>query len=125
VVEVGSDTVTLAPFAPRVPYELWILPLAHGASFARAPAPVWRAMAAALADAESRLESVLGDVASNWFLHSLKGGEDADHYHWHAEILPRTVHVAGFEWGAGMFLHPVPPEEAASRLRGARTSPAR
>jgi UDPglucose--hexose-1-phosphate uridylyltransferase len=125
VVEAGPDTVTLAPFAPRVPYELWILPLAHEASFTDASARVRKAMATALAEAASRLEGLLGEVAYNWFLHSARGGEAAPHYHWHAEILPRTVHAAGFEWGSGMFLHPVPPEEAASALRGVPLPPIR
>jgi UDPglucose--hexose-1-phosphate uridylyltransferase len=27
--------------------------------------------------------------------------------------------VAGFEWGTGVFINPVPPEEAAEHLRSA------
>jgi UDPglucose--hexose-1-phosphate uridylyltransferase len=40
-----------------------------------------------------------------------------DHYHWHIEIIPRTTKVAGFEWGTGCFINPLPPEAAAAHLR--------
>ena len=40
-----------------------------------------------------------------------------DHFHWHLEIIPVLSHVAGFEWGSGFFINPLPPEEAALALR--------
>ena len=39
------------------------------------------------------------------------------HYHWHIEVIPRLTKVAGFEWGSGFYINPVPPEDAASFLR--------
>ena len=39
------------------------------------------------------------------------------HYHWHMEIIPRLTRVAGFEWGTGFYINPVPPEQAAAFLR--------
>jgi UDPglucose--hexose-1-phosphate uridylyltransferase len=38
------------------------------------------------------------------------------HYHWHMEIIPRLTRVAGFEWGTGFYINPVPPEQAAQFL---------
>jgi len=38
-------------------------------------------------------------------------------YHWRIEIMPRLTKVAGFEWGTGLYINPVPPEEAARQLR--------
>ena len=29
------------------------------------------------------------------------------------EIIPRLTRVAGFEWGTGFYINPVPPEQAA------------
>jgi UDPglucose--hexose-1-phosphate uridylyltransferase len=40
-----------------------------------------------------------------------------DHYHWHIEIIPRLTKIAGFEWGTGFYINPVPPESAAEFLR--------
>jgi UDPglucose--hexose-1-phosphate uridylyltransferase len=31
--------------------------------------------------------------------------------------LPRTNRQAGFEWGSGCFINPVPPERAGQELR--------
>jgi UDPglucose--hexose-1-phosphate uridylyltransferase len=42
-------------------------------------------------------------------------------FRWHIEILPRLTHTAGFEWGTGFYINPVPPEEAAAFLRGVTT----
>ena len=39
------------------------------------------------------------------------------YYHWHLEILPKLIQVAGFEWGSGSYINPVPPEDAARLLR--------
>ena len=39
------------------------------------------------------------------------------HYHWHIEVIPRLTKVAGFEWGSGFYINPVPPENAARFLR--------
>ena len=33
------------------------------------------------------------------------------------EIFPRLTRVAGFEWGSGFYINPVPPEQAAAFLR--------
>ena len=32
------------------------------------------------------------------------------------EIIPRLTRVAGFEWGTGFYINPVPPEQAAQFL---------
>jgi UDPglucose--hexose-1-phosphate uridylyltransferase len=50
-------------------------------------------------------------------LHTAPPGEDAPHYHWHWEILPRLTGIAGYELATGCYLNPLPPEEAAKKLR--------
>ena len=42
-----------------------------------------------------------------------------DFYHWHIEIMPKLSKVAGFEWGTGFYINPVPAEESARWLREA------
>jgi UDPglucose--hexose-1-phosphate uridylyltransferase len=42
---------------------------------------------------------------------------DLPHYHWHWEILPRLTGIAGYELATGCYMNPLPPEEAAQRLR--------
>lgn len=38
------------------------------------------------------------------------------YYHWHFAMLPVLTHVAGFEWGSGFYINPVPPDVAAENL---------
>ena len=38
---------------------------------------------------------------------------------WHIELVPRTTRFAGLELGAGVYINPVPPEDAAAALRAA------
>ena len=45
------------------------------------------------------------------------------HYHWHIQIIPRLTKVAGFEWGSGFYINPVPPEDAAAFLRDVEPLP--
>jgi UDPglucose--hexose-1-phosphate uridylyltransferase len=40
-----------------------------------------------------------------------------EHYHYHFEIVPKLTSIAGFEWGSGFYINPMPPEEAAAYLR--------
>jgi UDPglucose--hexose-1-phosphate uridylyltransferase len=57
----------------------------------------------------------------NYLIHTspLSSGP-LEHYHWHFEIIPRITRVAGFEWGTGFYINPVPPEHAAQFLREVR-----
>ena len=40
-------------------------------------------------------------------------------FRWHLEILPRLTQTAGFEWGTGFHINPMPPEDSAAYLRDA------
>jgi len=120
VLEAGSEIVTLLPFAPRFPFEFWILPRVHQSAFPGPGNPLLGSIAGALRDHLTSLEIELGRVSYNWVLHSASPGDSAlAFYHWHIEVLPNTVRTAGFEWGTGLFLHHLYPEEAARRLRRA------
>jgi UDPglucose--hexose-1-phosphate uridylyltransferase len=45
--------------------------------------------------------------------------EPLEYYHWHFEIMPKLTSIAGFEWGSGFYINPVPPEDAAKFLKEA------
>ena len=65
-----------------------------------------------------RLGALLGDPPFNYMLHTAPLREPArEAFHWHLEIIPKLTRVAGFEWGSGFFINPVPPEDAALALR--------
>jgi UDPglucose--hexose-1-phosphate uridylyltransferase len=110
--------VALAPFAPRVPFETWILPADHRPAYEDTAAEDLRGLARVLGEVLRRLGRVLSDPAYNLMLHSAPLRSPVDVFHWHLEILPRLTRVAGFEWGTGFSINPTPPEEAARYLRG-------
>jgi len=72
-----------------------------------------------------KLKKGLNDPPYNYVLHTApfrrpKVGywKSIDYdYHWHIEIMPRLTRVAGFEWGTGFYICPLPPEDAAKFLR--------
>ena len=65
-----------------------------------------------------KLEQALDRPAYNYILHTSPFDTQAlPHYHWHIEVIPRLTRVAGFVWGTGFYINPVPPEQAAGFLQ--------
>jgi UDPglucose--hexose-1-phosphate uridylyltransferase len=115
----SAGFAALAAFAPRKPYETWIIPRRHAARFERAGDAELLALAEMIKVLLTRIKGLLGNPPFNLVLHtSPKGEEDRDSYHWHLELLPEFTWIAGFEWGAGVYINHVAPEQAAAQLRG-------
>jgi len=113
----------LAPFAPRFPCETWILPVRHRSAFEECDVDDLRGLGRVLGDFLRRMNRVLKDPPFNFMLHSAPLRESAfEYFHWHLEIIPILSRVAGFEWGSGFFINPLPPEEAARALRESEDS---
>jgi len=111
--------VTLAPFAPRFPFETWILPVGHRAAFEDSTDEELRGLAGVLGEFLRRMNRVLGDPPFNFMLHTAPFREvQRESFHWRLEIIPKLTRVAGFEWGSGFFINPMPPEDAAEALKG-------
>ena len=117
----------LSPFAPRFPFELWLIPKVHQSAFEESSQREFEHLAALLKDMLGRLDAVLDHPAYNYVIHTSPVPETQnDYYHWHLEIMPRVTKQAGFERGTGFFINPTAPEEAARFLREAvRTRPSR
>lgn len=112
--------LVMEPYAPRFPFETWILPKRHESHFEDADAPTLQNLAWMLKSTLRKIEKVLERPAFNYIVHSAPV-QDAQlqHYHWHIEIIPKLTKVAGFEWGTGFYINPTPPEESARFLREA------
>jgi UDPglucose--hexose-1-phosphate uridylyltransferase len=117
-----SDMIALSPYAPRFPFETWILPRRHQSHFEDAPRQEVASLARLLADVLRRMNRVLRNPPYNLLIHSAPLGEAAatDFYHWHVEVIPKLTKVAGFEWATGFYVNPTAPEEASQVLRDAR-----
>jgi UDPglucose--hexose-1-phosphate uridylyltransferase len=114
----NNEFVVVEPYAPKFPFETWVLPRRHRSAFENTPKHEFASLANALRVALRKLHFALDDPPYNFILHSAPFGEnESAHYHWHLEIMPTLTHVAGFEWGSGFYINPTPPEEAARFLR--------
>jgi UDPglucose--hexose-1-phosphate uridylyltransferase len=110
--------VVVSPYAARSPFELLILPREHRSSFERSNAAELRAFAAALRIALAKLDLALERPAYNFWLHTQPMREaPSDSFHFHLELKPVLSLFAGFEWGSGFTINPIPPEEAAAFLQ--------
>jgi UDPglucose--hexose-1-phosphate uridylyltransferase len=114
----NDEFVAFAPYAPRSPFESWIVPKRHESNFEAEPKERLGLCAQALGTTLRRLAAALGDPAYNFIVHSNPLRDPpSPSYHWHIELMPSLSQVAGFEWGSGFHINPVPPEEAAEFLR--------
>ncbi len=121
VVAEHADVVALAPYAPRFPFEIWILPRRHGARFEDAARHEYASLARMLGDLLRRMDIMLRQPPYNLLIHSAPVAEPVEEsYHWHVEILPALTRASGFEWATGAYVNPTSPEEAARVLRGAK-----
>jgi len=121
VVWENRSVIALSPFAPRVPFEVWILPKGHESHYDVPSEGKYREMAETLQQVLKRIDKTLDTPPYNFVVHTSPFDiEKNDFYHWHIEIMPKLTKLAGFEWGSGFHINPTPPEEAARYLRDAR-----
>ncbi len=114
IVAIDQDTVLMAPYGARVPFQLMIAPRRVRMRF-EDDGPTGAAM---LHDALCRLARRLGSSPPlNLWVRTAPRG--AEYFCWRIDILPRLTHLAGLELGAGIHLNVVSPEQAAAELRDA------
>jgi len=116
----NSQYVALAPFAPRAPFETWILPKRHESNF-QPPNKNFSSLADILQVILRQIDKILEVPPYNFVIHTSPFQDEInEYYHWHIEILPKLTKIAGFEWGSGFFINPTPPEESAKFMREAK-----
>ena len=119
VVTMSERFLTVEPFAPRFPFETWILPRRHDDSYdTLGDGDELRDLAGILKDTLQRLNRALDRPPYNFVIHTAPVTEgDLEYFHWHLEITPTLTRVAGFEIGSGFYINPTPPEDSAQYLR--------
>ncbi len=121
--------VALMPFASRFPFETWFLPKEHSCDFYKTPQDRASDFGEIVGQTFAKLRKVIGDFPYNIVLHTAPFRRAAGRrgywdtieydYHWHFEVLPILTRVAGFEWGSGFYINPLPPEDACKSVREA------
>ncbi len=120
LVAVNDQFLSYVPFAPRFPFETWIVPREHESGFEHTHPSNIEPLAAILKETLARMRAALNAPPYNFVIHTAPCKDPyLEHFHWHIEIMPKLTKVAGFEWGTGFYINPTPPEEAAQMLRDA------
>jgi UDPglucose--hexose-1-phosphate uridylyltransferase len=118
VVEDNHKFAVIHPFAARSPFETWILPKAHTASFGNFSIDDAKELGRVIKRNLARIFSLLGNPDYNIVVHSAPVSEEnEDYFHWHMRIIPRLTMMAGFEIGSGIFINTALPEETAAAIR--------
>ena len=116
------------PFASSFPFETWIIPKSHLHDYSKLSDKELLDLALVLKLNLISLKRLLNDPPYNFVIHTappkFNRPGHPEHwdsiefdFHWHIEIIPRLTTIAGFEWGAGFFINPTPPEAASDYLR--------
>jgi len=117
IIAENKHFLCFAPFVSRFPYEMWIIPKKHSSDFSLLEKEGVRPLGVILRDALHKLKVALNDPPYNFIIHTSPiNGHEREDYHWHIEIMPKLVQVAGFEWGSGFYINPVAPEEVSRNL---------
>ncbi len=131
-VEWDEHFVAFCPFASRVPYEMWVLPLEHHCSFEE-DLGSWERQYHFARFLKSLLRRVEGVApAYHLVLHTSPNSNAkfekpghwqtlAQDWHWHFEILPVTQSRAKSYSIKEVSYNPLPPHTAAQELRRAET----
>ena len=127
-VEWDDQFVAFCPFASRVPYEMWILPVTHSCSFEEDLSSWERQLQFArfLKSVLMRLETVAQDYHLS--LHTTPNlsakFERPDHWstlnedsHWHFELVPVRLSTSRSYFLKDVYYNSVLPERAAEELR--------
>ncbi|NOX25365.1 MAG: galactose-1-phosphate uridylyltransferase [Deltaproteobacteria bacterium] len=110
--------IVIAPFAPRSPFEMWVLPRQHSADYITMSDHQFEMLTQIFSECLRRLDKCVPNVPYNFVLHTAPlRSKPLEHFHWHFEIAPKLTQIAGFEWGSGFYINPTPPEDAAKYLR--------
>lgn len=113
-----KEFVVFHPYASRAPYETWIMPKRHYASFGLFPERLLSGLAAVLKATLLSLYRGLDDPAFNLIIDTTSTVDEEDpYYHWHIRIIPRMALIAGFEMGSGIYISAALPEDTASQMR--------
>jgi UDPglucose--hexose-1-phosphate uridylyltransferase len=131
VLETRGDYIALCPYAPRVPYETWVMPRTHEAAFERSGARpgVLLDLAALLKRTLQRIRTVTEDF--HLVLHTSPNSRNQsgslgywktldEDYHWHIEIMPIVQAKNKSYTFKEVYYSPITSETAVARLREAR-----
>ena len=118
IVAENASFVAFAPYASASPFNLWITPKKHVASFLYSQPGEVADLGEITHRVMRKLFLGLNNPDYNYAIRTAPLSDlGAPYLHWYITILPRISYAAGFEIGSGIFINPSLPEECAEYLR--------
>lgn len=117
VVYEDENYLIITTWAPRVPFELTIIPKEHNSTFLELDESSLKDFSAVFKSILSSIKIGLNDPSYNLWFHIAPLNGEHKYYHWHAELLPVLSTWAGVEKGSGVYIVSVSPERAAEYLK--------
>jgi len=114
-----DGALAFTAFAPRFPFETWVIPEHHQMSFAEASDHTLEKVAGCMHKVFAMMDDRLSHPSLNWFIHTARNKDFPydDSYHWHIEITPRLSKYGGYELATDTIVQTISPEVAAKYLR--------
>lgn len=110
----------LCPYAPRFPYETWIVPIKHGEHFGNISEDEMQDLAKITKTFTTMIMDYLQAPSYNLVVNTAPiNSKYKAGYHWYIEVTPRLLVNAAVEIATGIFLNPVASEMAAPILKEA------
>ncbi|MDO4539789.1 MAG: DUF4931 domain-containing protein [Syntrophomonadaceae bacterium] len=116
----GEHFIIMCPFAPRFPYESWIVPRDHAENFGDMTPGEMEELSSLLYHYSRAVIDGLSNPAFNYVVNTAPvNSGPTPGYHWYWEIVPRLLIESAVEVASGIHMNPVAPELAAPMLREA------
>jgi UDPglucose--hexose-1-phosphate uridylyltransferase len=120
--------LAFCPFAPRVPFEFWIIPKRHSCDFQEIGEAELFDLSSLMPILLNKLKRALNDPQYTYYIHTAPNRVPrrnhwhtlGDDYHWHIEVLPKLSQgPSAIDWGSGFFILTTSPEDAANYMKEA------
>jgi UDPglucose--hexose-1-phosphate uridylyltransferase len=127
IISETGEFIAFSPFAPKFPFEFWILPKSHNCAFQDIGDVEMADLSLMLSTVLKKMRRVLKNAPYNYVIHTAPNRIPrrnhwhtlGDDFHWHIEIIPRLLRTSGFERGSDFYVLTTSPEDAAKYLREA------
>jgi len=120
VIYENAKFIAFTPFASRFQFETWVVPKSHESDYSAIDKNSLSFLADALMVVFKKIHCHLDNPPFSIALHTSPFKiSDSASYHWHWELKPTSLDMAGFEWATGLYMNKYLPEEAAELLRKA------
>ena len=116
--------LAFAPFAPRYPFETWVMPKKHKSDYRKINDEEITQLSFTMKNVLSKIRVGLNNPKLRYALHTIPNKIDhhnhwttlEEDYHWHFEIVPILFEDQGFEMFSDYYINPVASEVYAKFL---------